>query len=383
VAFLCHIFEKRMVKSTFKKRLLFVLYLCVITFIALEVILRIYNPFQFRVKHDKIILPVNQQLTIKNTLNKKLENKIINTRNSLGFRGPEKPENFEEFLSIITVGGSTTECKFLSDGKTWPDYLKNNLQIDFKNVWLNNAGIDGHSTFGHQVLLNDYLIKLKPKVVTFLIGINDVENDQPTFHDKLNTKGAYPDFKHFIFTNSEVLSLSLNLVRGWRAQKLNNTTQKELILNPNSVIDLPDSVIHNRIKKQNKYLPNFQRRVEQLIDTCIKYDIQPVFITQPNLLGKGVDSTTGVDLARFKLSSNMNGKVLWEILSVYNQTTISICNQKNVPVIDLANLMPKSSIYFYDYSHFTNEGAEKVGEIISIELKKILRAKFPSYYVLQ
>jgi hypothetical protein len=34
------------------------------------------------------------------------------------------------------------------------------------------------------------------------------------------------------------------------------------------------------------------------------------------------------------------------------------------PVIDLARELPKNSKYFYDYVHFTNEGAEVVAEIV-------------------
>jgi hypothetical protein len=42
------------------------------------------------------------------------------TKNSLGFTtGLKKPENFEEVESIIAVGGSTTECYFVSDDKIW------------------------------------------------------------------------------------------------------------------------------------------------------------------------------------------------------------------------------------------------------------------------
>ncbi|HYH14383.1 MAG TPA: SGNH/GDSL hydrolase family protein [Flavisolibacter sp.] len=346
----------------------------------LEVILRIYNPFHFRLKNDRIILPVKQQMLISNTINDKLDSNIINTRNSIGFRGPEKPEDFEEHLSIITVGGSTTECHFLSDGKTWPDKLRENLNKRFKKLWLNNAGFDGHSTFGHQVLLNDYLIQIKPKVILFFVGINDVENDQPSFHDKLNIKGAYPDFKHFIFTNSEVLSLGLNLVRGWRAQKFNNTTHSQINLKNYTVLELPEPEAKSRLASQTMYLRRFEKRLTELIDTCIRYNILPVFMTQPNLTGLGKDSVTGADLEKIDVGDQLNGKLAWQMLEMYNAVTKNICSKRNVPVIDLAHLMPKSSRYYYDVYHYTNEGAEKVASIISPALTRILSNAFPQYY---
>ena len=48
------------------------------------------------------------------------------------------------------------------------------MQRRFKGLWLNNAGLSGNSTFGHYILMQDYLVKLKPKVVIFLVGINDL-----------------------------------------------------------------------------------------------------------------------------------------------------------------------------------------------------------------
>src|ERR1700744_4755728 len=74
-----------------KKRLGYIIYLFVAVFLLLEVALRIYNPFHLRLKGDKIILPVNQKLIITNHINPKLDSVIVDTRNSLGFRGPELP----------------------------------------------------------------------------------------------------------------------------------------------------------------------------------------------------------------------------------------------------------------------------------------------------
>lgn len=362
-----------------RKNILYALYLFFIVFVLLEIILRIYNPFHFRLKGNKIILPVNQTEVIRNDINPRLDKIIINKRNSLGFRGPEKPLGFENVLSIITVGGSTTECHFLSDEKTWPYLLGQALKPHLNNLWINNAGFDGHSTFGHQVLLNDYLVRIKPKIILFLVGINDIENDHASFHDKLNMKGGYPDFKHFIFTNSEVLNVILNLVRGRKAQKMNNTTGTMIDLRNGKQLLLEANEVDQRIKDQEKYLVNFRRRIVQLIDTCRSNSIMPIFITQPNMFGEGVDPVTGVNLETFALKDGFNGKALWRILQLYNQNVKNICSAKGVPVIDLASLLPKSSLYFYDGSHYTNQGAQKVADILATELKPLIIGTYPQY----
>jgi len=98
--------------------------------------------------------------------------------NSLGFRGPELPADLDDRLSILTVGGSTTECFYVSEGKTWSDLLARRLEGRLDRVWLNNAGLDGHSSFGHRVLLSsEAVVRLHPKVVVFLVGCNDVARD--------------------------------------------------------------------------------------------------------------------------------------------------------------------------------------------------------------
>ena len=354
-------------------------YLFFIVAICLEVALHIYNPFHLRLRGDKILLPVNQRILISNTLNPHLDKEIVNTRNGLGLRGPEKPADFENRLSIVAVGGSTTECHFLNDDKTWPYLTGKLLGSKFDGIWMNNAGFDGHSTFGHQVLLNDYLIKLQPKLILFLTGINDVENEQPTFHDKLNASDAYPDLKHFLYNNCEILNIAVNLARGWRAQRFNNTTQELRTPEKNNELFIPDSVFNAKLRSQQTFLIHYRKRIEQLIDTCISHHIQPVFITQPCLSGRATDSVTNVDLSTLKIDDHMNGLLYWEILELYNEQVRKRCTDKNIPLIDLASLMPKNSLYYYDQTHYTNEGAQQVAAIIAAKLSNILNEKFPGY----
>ena len=84
-----------------------------------EAALHIYNPLPFRVHGNRIVLPVHQRYTFHNEGASKLDPVTYHTKNSLGFRGPDPPKDLSTRLSVLTIGGSTTECLFLSDGKTW------------------------------------------------------------------------------------------------------------------------------------------------------------------------------------------------------------------------------------------------------------------------
>ena len=356
-----------------RRRVAYAIYLFVMVFVLLEIALRIYNPFHFRLKGEKILLPINERETIDNRINPKLDPVIVNTRNSLGFRGPEPPKDWKHHLTVIAIGGSTTECHFLTDSLTWPYLLGKRIADSVPDCWLNNAGLDGQSTFGHIVMLNDHVKQLRPDAVIFLTGINDMEADGPSFHDKLYERGAYPDFSHWLFNNSEVLNLGLNLYRGMLARRHNNTTNKMLELDSIRKLGLPDSVMLTRIGAQRRYLDGYRARLNALADTCLAWGITPVFVTQPDLFGFGRDSVTGADLAAFPVEAGVNGRLLWEMLEQYNDVLRECCAERRLSLIDLAKGMPKDSRYFYDMSHFTDSGADAVAVLLTPSMVRILR----------
>jgi len=160
--------------------------------IAAELCLRLYNPFPFRIKNSSIVLPLNARYIITtDNADSKLDSEVHHTKNSLGFRGEEPlPEN-NPALRIITVGGSTTECFYISDGKTWPEQLLTRCRdILGARVWLNNAGLDGHSTRGHARLVKKHLGNLRPDVVLFLVGINDLDIEAHADYDQAIDRDA-------------------------------------------------------------------------------------------------------------------------------------------------------------------------------------------------
>jgi hypothetical protein len=58
-----------------------------------------------------------------------------------------------------------------------------------------------------------------------------------------------------------------------------------------------------------------------------------------------------------------------------------VAAKNQVLLIDLAAEMPKSSRYFYDTAHFTNEGCRLVAQIIEPQLTSFLAKKFPHFLI--
>lgn len=346
-----------------------------VSFILLEGLLRIFQPIENRVKGNKIWLPRDRKYQLTNDKTDKLDKIVYTTRNHMGFRGEAPPKNFAEYLTIIAVGGSTTACELISDNKTWCDILAVNLKSKFKSLWFNNAGLDGHSTFGHIVLMEDYVIKIRPKIVLFLVGANDIGLETQRIYDQDQLKkplaGLIKPLWDSLVNKSEVLIYTINFCRFFKAKKsgLTHTLWNFYELNQ---IDIPaEEVPLITLEHKQKYLAPYAERLNKLIEISRQNSIEPVLITQPSVFGDLIDPTTGINLARVS-TSGRNGKVFWQILELYNEVVRNIAAEHHVGLIDLAREMPKRTEYYYDTFHFTNTGCQKVAEIVFQHLYPLL-----------
>jgi len=353
-----------------------------LSLVLLELLFYFYQPFTLRVRGGRISLPMNYRTVFSNHSFSKLDPRIIQTRNSIGFRGKDPPTDFANHSTVVAVGGSTTECFYLSDDRTWPARLEVMLTKTVPSIWINNAGLDGHSTHGHLHLLDQYITSLKPKVVLFLIGLNDIGNDGPLVFDKRlertskQTRNIVKKSYFFVLQKSAVLALLDNFRRYRKASRAGlvhrNVSHQQLALDTSSTFNTSDDQWSNlQDKHRTQYLPDYEQRVRQLVETCHRKKIAAVLVTQPALYGPAIDDLTQVDLRRVNVNG-MSGSTRWKLLELYNDVTRKVAREQKLLLIDLAKQMPKSSRYYYDYHHFTNDGANVVANLICGELSDFL-----------
>ncbi len=351
-----------------------------LSFVLLEGLLRVFQPIEYRVKGHKLKLPRDKKYQFTNDKTDKLDRLISTSRNHLGFRGEMPPKDFADYLTIVAVGGSTTACEVISDGKTWCDLLAARLKARFGRVWLGNAGLDGTSTYGHLVMLEDYVVKIRPKVVLLLVGANDIGLGAYTDWDRTFMKKPKADWwgalTERLLSDSEVLGYAVNFYRYARAKRLGLTHQifDFAHLPPTDLSQAKAETILQSHRVQ--FLPPFQKRLTKLIEVCREHGMEPVLITQPSVFGEGRDPATGIDLGRAS-TYTLNGQTLWRLLELYNGVTRSTARQQGVELIDLAAEMPKDSTYYYDTYHYTNAGCARVAEIIDLHLEPFLAKEYP------
>jgi len=341
---------------------------------VLEIFLNIYNPFAPRIQGDQIILPTNKVFHIENTTLSRLDKEITHSRNGLGFRGPEAPKEINAIPSIICVGGSTTECYYLNDGQDWPAQVLLQLKDSIPNLWINNAGLDGHSTWGHRILLNQHIYKLKPKFVIMLSGINDLGREDISAYDTKQFKKEEidsPGIREWFIRHSQILTTIRTIRMGLKAQK-QGVNHQDIDLKKQETLVVSDLQSELLLKDQSKMIESYGKRLETIIQECKAHEVQLILMTQPMLWGLGKDPITGVDLSTIKINDSINGELRWKILEAYNQKAKETALKYGIPVIDLANKLEKSSEYFYDEIHYTPAGSQQIAKVISPELKSII-----------
>lgn len=96
---------------------------------------------------EKLNLILNERYEFSaNNLYKTNEKSITYTRDRYGLRG-DYPKTSQ--IDILTIGGSATDQRYLSDDKTWQVVIEKNFLTQGNRISVVNAGVDGQTTRGN------------------------------------------------------------------------------------------------------------------------------------------------------------------------------------------------------------------------------------------
>jgi lysophospholipase L1-like esterase len=308
--------------------------------------------------------------------------------NSIGFRGDEK--NKSASLNIVVLGGSTTECLYLSQNKTWPSLLEKYLNSGSGNKYrVFNGGRSGLNS-NHHLQQIEKLVKINKwiDVIIVLEGINDLQyalslgnnytkKDLQSIYDEsfmvspVNEhlsffKRSYL-FMYFSKLKKALMSYKLGQdpygyeYKGWRNNRANAS----------KIIDSLPGI--------NQSLSDYRKNNESMIDLAKSNHKRIIFITQPvswsdsmpdaqkklcwfGWIGKSQNENTG---------SYYSFPALAKSIEKYNSVLKAVCKERGVEYIDLENVLPKDTTTFYDDCHFNESGADKVAQFIFKYIKSI------------
>ena len=286
---------------------------------------------------------------------------ITQSTNAWGLRGDEPPSDWEKFTTIVTIGGSTTQCYYLDDAATWPAQLQKKLSATEPNIWVGNAGLDGHTTYGHVQLMKQVIAYIHPKIIIVLCGINDTAQ---TLHP---TSTAYDNPGRWtwrLYTHSRVARMLYTwfLIARHKAYHVQESPRG---YDPQPLA-APDSA-PTREELQPR-LAAYQDRIHQMIEMARAMNARIIFLTQPVLWDNSPFWQTheGDFFWMQGQPQHYSGATCWDILKQYNQALLDECRTEHIESLDAASSIPHSSLYFYDYMHFNDAGvAAKVADEVA------------------
>jgi lysophospholipase L1-like esterase len=290
---------------------------------------------------------------------------VHNTTNQWGLRGDEPPKDWKGSLTVVVIGGSTAQCFYLDDHKTWPYLLQEKLKASFPKIWVGNGGLSGHSTRGHIIFVRKVIAKLKPRLAILLVGVNDLGFSMNDQNRKYGNPAERTGWRRFLFDNSRIVQLASLwkrvliddapvLDRGSNSNYVPETLDREIELPDNLLMALPG-------------LDEYRENIRTIISDLRSLNVTPLFLTQPLLFDstKEWQSVVGREYSGNGKKGFVSAATFARMLNIYNKELIRICQADSVAVLNVASKIPHNTEYFYDLMHFTEKGADKVAEEIA------------------
>lgn len=267
-------------------------------------------------------------------------------------------------IEILTIGGSTTDQRYVPFEFTYQSILEQRLkEIDRNFGCVSNAGVDGHSTWGHLFAFEKWfplIPNFEPKFILLYIGVNDADfrraNKQNLGFD-INDRGGLKAF----LKSFEIVRALLPIYRLIQ-QKIEKSSATYVGHVPKTYSAGDYTVVTMNANTKRLSTDNalaFKKKMIKILKEVRVLNAIPICITQPhryvtlkdgqifgipNVLG---DQFSGID---FDFSIQQLNSVLFEL-----------CGDMTV---DLYSYNFSDS-HFYDGVHTTSKGSQEIGEIIA------------------
>ncbi|HAA11390.1 MAG TPA: hypothetical protein DCE41_06670 [Cytophagales bacterium] len=291
--------------------------------------------------------------------------KIAYTRDEYGLRGLSILRHPEQ-VDILTLGGSTTDQRYIDDSATWQQVLESRLTAAGYPWKVANAGVDGQSTFGHLESIDRWLSlipDLAPKYILMYVGVNDFYKEN-----------AYGYRDHFQATQLEQWknqSALYNLGRTLKGMVLargRGVAHRRIDFSELGWTDQPRIPLQEVDTVLADLPRRYRERLQALVVKVQNMGAEPVLVTQPSSMYRfGEDGRMeGINTEGGPVGGRtINGLDYYHLLTRMNAEVHAIGKEHGLAVLDLTQRTIWEEADFYDYIHTTEQGATKVGNAMA------------------
>lgn len=273
-------------------------------------------------------------------------------------------------ISIVTVGGSTTDQRYISDGETWQDVLQQELRkhTGDETLCVSNAGVDGHSTYGHIATLDSWFPLIpgfRPNTYLLFVGINDAGfREGPNVGFDIVDSTSWKS-KSVLWRIARTVNQALESQRGpdrdrsYAGHSRVDVTQDlytEASATPGTAPLIEANTVEFRV--------NMGRLLESIRDA----NDTPVCISQPHQFVRTMNGERrGAERVFSHNGTLFNGIDYDDSLKALNRVLQDMCPAYGGRYIDLTDVPFRPNDY-YDWVHMTPKGAQGLGVSLAEKL---------------
>jgi lysophospholipase L1-like esterase len=265
----------------------------------------------------------------------------------------DTPDENHHKVTILFLGGSTTECNEVAEELRFPTVVQRRLREAGLDVAASNAGVRGHTTLDSiNALLNRRGFR-QADIIVMMENINDrlrlgIQGDYRARLGNASPSSARAvlgalsgiletawDFMVYRSNTRFLLRYWSNQAAAWREETHDGEVSERSI-------DLYEhAVLQNREK--------FKENVELFVNIVRTLGKRPVLMTQP--------------LGRYSYGQ-----------SVFNEIIRGVARRDELTLIDLDGAMDQKRnwAFLYDNIHLNNRGSQFVGELIASSLAPLV-----------
>jgi lysophospholipase L1-like esterase len=293
------------------------------------------------------------------------------SRDKYGLRGTHDSPGS---IDILTVGGSTTDQRFIRDGETWQDVLQEGFRRAGVAVVVANAGVDGQSTYGHIKNFEWWfpnVPNLKPDYILFYVGLNDFHKEAGYSYDLLVGENQGFNLKQKIKENSALWHLVRTLRGVYAAMVVKKIGHRSIGFRETQ---WTRDALQNDYGFMEPRLSEYANRLRILADMTNGRGAKPIFVSQPS---RQYRITPDGIVGRSSVSSYddhpFNGVDYYKMMKQLDSVTEAVASEKDALFVDIASHPGWVDTDFYDFAHMTPQGAEKVGTLIYKSLRNTIQ----------
>jgi lysophospholipase L1-like esterase len=288
------------------------------------------------------------------------------TRDHFGLRGSCKDVSH---IEILTIGGSTTDQRWNSDGSTYQDVLQSLLSEKIgRQICISNAGVDGHSTFGHLKSFESWfsLINgLSPKYYLLYIGINDAGFREGPADGFDNAEVPhYSALRNIIRQKSALYGLVVRL-RNFSTRLVDNPIYASHLDYQFKEKDYVVSALTPGVEiKIAKNSDAFEKRLRAMLSHIRSRGALPICVSQPHLYAKKFEGKNrGLERVFQHEKISYNGLDYEASINALSKVMKTSCVESAGYFIDIGSKKFLDED-FYNGVHMTNSGVRRLGEYL-------------------